>query len=138
MQQKPSLSPQAKAGVLLEMVRNVRLVWRLLKDKRVAIWAKAIIPATIVYLISPIDLVPDALLGLGQLDDLAVILLGVKFFIDLCPPAIVKEHLADIISVNMPRQSGPQDTSGRVDYLEGQYRVLDSPQPPQQGKDKTS
>jgi uncharacterized membrane protein YkvA (DUF1232 family) len=136
MQQKPSLSPQAKVGLLAELTRNGRLVWRLLQDKRVALWIKAIIPGTIVYLLSPIDLIPDALLGLGQLDDLAIILLGFKSFIDFCPPEVVKEHLADIISVNTPRQPS-QDAGGRADYVEGQYRVLDSPQPPQQDKDKT-
>lgn len=135
MQQKPSISPQAKAGVLAELVRNGRLVWRLLQDRRVSLWIKAIVPGTIIYLLSPIDLVPDALLGLGQLDDLAIILLGLKSFIDLCPPAIVKEHLADIIAINMPPQSG-QDASGQVDYVEGQYRILDNPQPPQKDKDK--
>jgi hypothetical protein len=35
MQQKPSLSPQAKAGVIAELLRNIRLVWLLLKDERV-------------------------------------------------------------------------------------------------------
>lgn len=136
MQQKPSLSPQAKAGALAEVARNARLVWRLLRDKRVSLWLKAIVPGTIIYLLSPIDIVPDALLGLGQLDDLAIILLGVKSFIDLCPPEIVKGHLADIVSVNAP-QKPVQDAGGRVDYVEGQYRVLDSPQPPQD-KDKIS
>ena len=31
--------------------------------------------------------------GLGQLDDLAVLLFGVKLFIELAPPAVVREHL---------------------------------------------
>ena len=41
------------------------------------------------YLISPIDFVPDVLLGLGQLDDFGVILLGMTLFVKLCPPELV-------------------------------------------------
>jgi len=140
-QNKP-LGPQAKAGIIAELVRNARLVWRLLNDHRVALWVKAVIPATIVYLLSPVDLVPDALLGLGQLDDLAIILLGVKLFLSLCPPQIVKEHLAQLMSVDGlyriaddARLAG----SGRdVEYLEGKYRVVDDATPPKESaaKDK--
>jgi uncharacterized membrane protein YkvA (DUF1232 family) len=137
MQQKPSLPPQAKAGMVVELARNVRLAWRLLRDNRVALWIKAIIPVTIVYLISPIDIIPDALLGLGQLDDLAVILLGFKAFIDLCPPEIVKEHLAEIVSVHLPSQTGPTDTSS-AKILISQPRALGEAKTPQKDKDSAS
>ena len=36
-----------------------------------------IVLATIIYVFSPIDIVPDLFLGLGQLDDLGVIVFGV-------------------------------------------------------------
>jgi len=58
---------------------------------------KVIPLGTFVYMISPVDLVPDAILGFGQVDDLMVLLLGLKMFIDLCPPDIVAEHEAAII-----------------------------------------
>ncbi|MEA3338874.1 MAG: DUF1232 domain-containing protein, partial [Chloroflexota bacterium] len=41
----------------------------------------------------PMDIIPDMALGLGQLDDLAVVLLGLKLFIELAPPDVVREHL---------------------------------------------
>jgi len=44
----------------------------------------------------PIDLIPDFIPVLGQLDDLAVVLLGLDFFIRSAPPDIVDEHLAKI------------------------------------------
>jgi uncharacterized membrane protein YkvA (DUF1232 family) len=45
------------------------------------------------YLVIPTDLVPDFLFGVGQLDDLVVILGGLKLFLRLCPAAVVQEHL---------------------------------------------
>jgi uncharacterized membrane protein YkvA (DUF1232 family) len=86
-------------GFLAETTRQARLILRLLRDRRVPIWPKLIVPATIVYLVSPIDLLADPILGLGQIDDLAVILIGMKLFVELCPARIVREHLDELSSV---------------------------------------
>src|ERR1700737_3253345 len=48
------------------------------------------------YVVLPIDLIPDFVPVLGQLDDLAVVLLGLDLFIRSAPPDIVEEHLARI------------------------------------------
>ncbi len=78
---------------LQEAMRQARLAWRLFWDQRVPLWTKLIPPAALAYVISPIDVIPDVALGLGQLDDVAVLLLGVKLFIELAPPEVVREHL---------------------------------------------
>ncbi len=53
---------------------RVRLAWRLYRDPRVSPRLKKLVPTLgLVYLLSPIDLVPDFFLGLGQLDDLGVV-----------------------------------------------------------------
>lgn len=100
------------------LIRQARLAWRLLRDPRVSPVTKLIPPATLVYLLFPIDVVPDLALGLGQLDDAAVILLGVKIFIELCPPDVVQEHLRDL---------GAQVQQGESEeVIEGEYQVVDS------------
>ena len=73
-----------------------RLVWALLRDRRVPLQQKLILVAVAGYLVFPIDLIPDFIPVLGQLDDLAVVLLGLDFFIRSAPPDIVDEHLAKI------------------------------------------
>jgi uncharacterized membrane protein YkvA (DUF1232 family) len=55
-------------------------------------WLKAIPIAGLAYLVFPLDLIADPLLGLGQLDDLAVIVLSIQTFISLCPQWLVEEH----------------------------------------------
>ncbi len=88
-----SQMPTINWGILASIVRQARLAWRLLLDARVPLWTKMILPASLIYVVSPVDFIPDVIPGLGQLDDLAIVVLGVKLFIDLCPPAIVSEHL---------------------------------------------
>jgi uncharacterized membrane protein YkvA (DUF1232 family) len=48
------------------------------------------------YLILPVDLLPDVFQGLGRLDDLVVLLLGLRLFLRLCPPEVVQEHVKAI------------------------------------------
>lgn len=91
--------PQETAGFLAEVLKQGRLILRLLGDRRVPVWPKLIIPATIVYILSPIDLLSDPILGLGQIDDVAVLLIGLKLFVELSPTRIVREHLDDLSSV---------------------------------------
>ncbi len=99
--------PERTAGLLSEILKQGRLILRLLADGRVPVWPKLIIPATIAYILSPIDLLSDPILGLGQVDDVAVFLIGLKLFLELCPSHIVREHLEDLSSV-----------------IEGSYRVV--------------
>ena len=73
-----------------------RLVWALLRDGRVPLRQKLILVAVAGYLVLPIDLVPDFIPVLGQLDDLAVVLLGLDLFIRSAPPDVIDEHLTRI------------------------------------------
>jgi uncharacterized membrane protein YkvA (DUF1232 family) len=74
----------------------IRLIWALLRDRRVPAGQKLILAGIGAYLFFPIDLIPDFVPVLGQLDDLAVVLLGLDLFIRSAPPDIVEEHLATI------------------------------------------
>jgi uncharacterized membrane protein YkvA (DUF1232 family) len=100
--------PGRTAGLLAEILKQGRLILRLLADRRVPVWPKLIIPATIAYVLSPIDLLSDPIVGLGQLDDIAVFLIGLKLFIELCPSHIVREHLENLSTV-----------------IDGSYRVVE-------------
>ncbi len=98
-------------GIVTDLIRQVRLAWRLVLDSRVPLWVKTIVPASLVYLISPVDFVPDVIPGLGQLDDLAIIVIGVKLFIELCPPEIVREHMQELLGESNWRVEPNEPTS---------------------------
>ena len=79
--------------MLQEFVKQAKLVGRLIGDRRVNGLLKLIPIASIVYLVSPIDLIPGAVVPLmGALDDAAVVWIGTTLFIELCPPDVVQEH----------------------------------------------
>ena len=56
--------------------------------------AKAILILVVVYVLSPIDLVPDEIPGVGFLDDVIVIPLGIMLATRLIPREILAEHRA--------------------------------------------
>ncbi|MBC7224259.1 MAG: DUF1232 domain-containing protein, partial [Anaerolineae bacterium] len=69
-------------GWLPELLRNARLAWRLLRDPRVSPWVKLALPGVLlVYLLLPLDFIPDLFPILGQMDDLAVLLLAGWLFL---------------------------------------------------------
>lgn len=74
----------------------VRLFSRLARDSRIGLGPKLLLAGILTYLILPTDLLPDFLIGLGQVDDLLVLFLGLKLFLRLCPKAVVQEHVRAI------------------------------------------
>lgn len=88
-----SYNPKQSIGFWAGLVRQFRLAWRLLWDPRVSGWTKLVPLMVVLYILSPIDFIPDWFLGLGQLDDLGALLVGVQAFVGLVPPAIVLQHL---------------------------------------------
>ena len=116
------------AGVLAGIIKNARLVWRLLRDPNVSTWLKMIPPASLLYLLFPFDFLPDLALGLGQLDDIAIILLGLKLFIELCPQEIVRRHLREMSSVSGSYRvvdEEPTQEPAPSAYIEAPYRVIE-------------
>ncbi|HEV7732077.1 MAG TPA: YkvA family protein [Candidatus Binatia bacterium] len=82
--------------LLATLPQQARLCWRLLGEHRVGLAPKALLIAALAYAAMPFDLVPDFLPGLGQLDDLTILVTGAYWFVRLCPPAVVAEHQAAV------------------------------------------
>jgi len=120
----PSSELQETAGFFGGLIRQARLAWRLLNDGRVPGWVKLVPVAGLLYLISPIDLIPDLMLpGLGEVDDIVLLLLALKMFVDLSPPSIVREHLEDLFGVAKGAHTDHKPSSGPI--IDASYRILD-------------
>ena len=62
-----------KPGVLSALLTHARLAVRLLREPRVPLLAKVVPVLAAVYLVSPLDAVPDLIPVLGQLDDVGFV-----------------------------------------------------------------
>ena len=77
----------------LPLKSKLRLAKLLLSDKRVPWYAKAIIPTLVLYLAMPLDIIPDFIPVLGQLDDILIAGLAGWAFVKLCPQNVVAEAI---------------------------------------------
>jgi uncharacterized membrane protein YkvA (DUF1232 family) len=92
----PSTVPATGRERLGQYVRFIpafaTLVYRLMKDPRVPARAKATLVLAAGYVASPIDFVPDWILGLGRFDDLIVAAFALDQILNRVPEHIVLEH----------------------------------------------
>lgn len=77
--------PQS-GGFFQDLTMRIKLILRLLGDGRVNPLLKVLPIGSLVYLVMP-DIAP------GPIDDAALIWLATYLFVELCPPAVVEEHL---------------------------------------------
>jgi len=70
----------------------VRLLGRLLTDSRVPKAEKALFVAAIIYVISPLDFIPDVFPFIGQVDDVYVVALTLMRLINRTSDGVVREH----------------------------------------------
>ena len=116
-------NPVKSVGLMSELLNNVRVAWKLFHDPRVSKLTKFALPGlAAAYFLLPIDLLPDFLLGFGQLDDLALMALGLKLFIDMSPKWLVQFYRDQVAGKNPSDPAGPSDRSKTVD---GNYRVME-------------
>jgi hypothetical protein len=83
------IEPAPGSGVFWELTARIKLILKLVADRRVNPLLKALPLASLAYLLVP-DLAP------GPIDDAMILWLGTYLFVELCPPEVVEEHLKAI------------------------------------------
>ncbi len=116
MAKKSDILSSQNSGFFQDMLLRIRLILRLMGDRRVNIFLKLIPLAAIAYVISPVDLIPGAVLPvIGTLDDAAVLWLGVSLFTSLCPDEVVQEHMNSLHKVvNGAWRDAPPGEEGEI------------------------
>ena len=112
-------------GVVQDLSIRLKLIVRLMTDRRVSPLLKLLPIGSLVYF-----LVPD--LAVGPIDDAAIIGLAAYLFVELCPPDVVQEHLEEIVKtrrvidhygVGPSRNSGSagkQETAPEDEIIDGE------------------
>ncbi len=104
---------------LPRILRFLRLVWRLTFDKRVPLLLRFLVPLALLYVLSPIDLLPDWVPRLGWVDDLLVLGLAVLLLTKLAPRHVVEEHLGNRHDTGRAEEKDPSKV------VEGSARLID-------------
>jgi uncharacterized membrane protein YkvA (DUF1232 family) len=93
MTEKRNLIDPKNKGFFQDLIMQFKLIMRLMGDRDVSFLLKLLPIASIIYAVSPIDMIPEIALPIvGYVDDAAVLWLGLTLFVSLCPDEVVKKH----------------------------------------------
>src|SRR5262245_25689752 len=90
------LSWMWRPRLLRMLFSQARLASRLVREPRVPLLTKMVLLLGALYLVSPLDLVPDIFPVFGEIDDLTIVLMALAAFLKLCPAGAVAFHRAAI------------------------------------------
>jgi len=89
---RAELTPSALRDFFVGVPRFARLVLDLMTDPRVSLFDRLLFGAAFAYLFVPLDVIPDWLPGIGQLDDLLVVLVALDRLLHRTPEHVLLEH----------------------------------------------
>lgn len=102
-------------GSFLRLKNRQKLAFfkRLLWDRRIPRFVKIIPILLVLYLASPIDLIPDFVPVLGYLDDVAIVLAALALVLRLTPKPVIQDLLQQVLGQEADRGGRPrQDSPG--------------------------
>lgn len=77
---------------LAQLPKFLGLLWGLIRDHRVSMWDKLLVGGAIAYIVSPVDMIPDFIPFLGEVDDLFVLVLAIRRLIDNAGRSVLLSH----------------------------------------------
>lgn len=89
-QSRRSLSEKLKASIA-RFFKQFRIIRRALVHPQVPWYAKTVAGCACLYVISPIQLIPNFIPVIGQLDDVLVVTLAIKFLRRSVPQSVLDE-----------------------------------------------
>ena len=90
-----STPPKASPSGLAQVIQTLYLTIKLFFSPKVPLWTKIVPIVALAYLVFPLDFLPDFVPGLGQVDDLTVLLVFLWAFLQLVPQDVVREVRGD-------------------------------------------
>ena len=95
--ERPAGQPRTGArrtvlGAIREIPDYLRLLWGLARDPRVALVDKLLVAAAAIYIVSPIDVIPDFIPFLGQVDDIYLLVLALQRMVSRAGRSVLRDH----------------------------------------------
>ena len=120
-QEKSGIAQKLNASFLGELVQQIKLVYYLVRDPDVPIYLKALPFLGLLYVLFPIDIITDFIPVLGQVDDLMILTIGAKVFIEMAPAHVVAKHMAQMRGETPTIvDSTATDVESQVKFIEGE------------------
>jgi uncharacterized membrane protein YkvA (DUF1232 family) len=79
-------------GTITQIPQYLRLLAGLLTDPRVSVLDKVLLGVATAYVVMPIDLIPDFIPFIGQVDDVFILVLAVRRLITNAGMRVVRDH----------------------------------------------
>jgi hypothetical protein len=117
---EPSFNDKMVPNLARGFNKSWTLFWRLFTSSAVPLWVKFIPVLSFIYWFLPFDMFIIPLVGATPIDDVGVVLLGLKLFVELCPRDLV-QRLRDEIEYGTPISDN--DDGGQV--IDATYQILD-------------
>jgi uncharacterized membrane protein YkvA (DUF1232 family) len=86
---------------------DARMLWRAFKHPHAPRWLRLGAVGLVLYLLSPVDLIPDVLPVVGLVDDLVLLPLGVRWLLKRLPQGIRADIGADVALPGASAAPGP-------------------------------
>jgi len=96
----------AKRIARLSLRNKGRLAIALARDRRIPLAVRALPPALALYLAMPLDLIPDFIPVIGQLDDLLIVGLGVWLLLRFVPRHVLLEQVERLEAAQIGAKEG--------------------------------
>jgi uncharacterized membrane protein YkvA (DUF1232 family) len=107
------LAPPQRDGLFRELLLNLRLILRLLRDQRVSAWVKLIPVGAVIYWLFP-DLI------IGPFDDMAVLWIALTIFVEMCPQSVVIELRQELAKI--PNQAETKPVNPEAKIIDGAFQ----------------
>ena len=94
-------------GYIAELPAFLRLLWGLVTDARVEIVDKLLVAGAIAYIVAPIDLIPDFIPFLGEVDDIFLLVMAIKRLLKNAGRTVLLSHWSgnpeDLRQINLEK-----------------------------------
>ncbi len=78
-----------RVAILWSVVKgDARMLWRALRHPLAPGWLKWGVAGLVLYVVSPIDLIPDVIPVIGVLDDIVIVPLAIRWLLSRLPAAL--------------------------------------------------
>ena len=117
--EKSKIASKLNSSFLGELVQQIKLVYYLVRDRDVPIYLKVLPFLGVLYVLFPIDIITDFVPVLGQIDDLMILTIGAKVFIEMAPAPVVAKYMAQM------RGEGPAIVEGEASAVIKEVKLIE-------------